>query len=437
MSNVTTPNQLTGLFKEVYADQLENLIPESAKLVKMITFSERDRLGDKYNMPVVLTTEQGVSYASHNAGAFDLDSPVSMSTQNAEVVGSQMLLRSALSYDAIFKASGSKTQFVKATELVVDNMLESITKRLEVGLIHGQRGIGDTAIGGFTNVGAGVGTFVVTTASWASGIWAGSEGARISFVADLSDTISATTNVNPNTTATDLTITSVDVDTRTVTIKGDAAVITAVKAANTKVLTVFYKGTTTGSGASFEFIEMAGLGRIFANNTTMFNINAGKYNLWKGNTVDAAGKLTMAKVVSAVGKAVQRGLNEKVVLIVNPQAWADLASELAALRKFDGSYSKTQGENGFESLKYYGQSGEIEVISHNIMKEGEAMIFPPKRIKRIGSQDITFNSPMESGGEIFLSLPNKAGVELRCYSNQSVFVETPARCVLITGIVNS
>ena len=38
MSNVTTPNQLTGLFKEVYADQLENLIPESAKLVKMITF---------------------------------------------------------------------------------------------------------------------------------------------------------------------------------------------------------------------------------------------------------------------------------------------------------------------------------------------------------------------------------------------------------------
>jgi len=48
MASVTSPSQLTGLFKEAYGDQIENLIPEVAKLVKMIPFSQRDReLGNK------------------------------------------------------------------------------------------------------------------------------------------------------------------------------------------------------------------------------------------------------------------------------------------------------------------------------------------------------------------------------------------------------
>jgi hypothetical protein len=432
MSNVTTSSQLTGLFKQVYGSEIENLIPESAKVVKMVPFAERDKLGDKYNQPVILTTEQGVTYASsEDTSAFDLEAPVSMSTKNAEVKGSQMLLRSAIAYEAASKATASEKAFVGTIDLVVDNMLESITKRLEVGLIHGQSGIGAVAVEGFTSS-TTTGTMVLTAASWASGIWAGAEGVRLTLIADF-----GTTNVNPYGSATDIIVTSVNNETRTVTVSGDATGLAAIATANeTLPLTVFYKGTVSGSEGTFEFIEMAGLRKIFTNTSTLFNINAGQYHLWKANTYDANGKLTMGKVLSAVGKAVDRGLNEDVVLLVNPKTWADLASELSALRSFDASYSATEGDNGFKSLKYYSQNGTIEVISHNIVKEGEAYIFPPKRLKRIGTTDITFSDWVGKSQDIFLHLPNKAGLEMRCYSNQSIFVETPARCVLITGIVN-
>lgn len=433
MSNETTSSQLTGLFKQVYGKEIENLIPESAKVIKMVPFAERDKLGDKYNQPVILTTEQGVTYASaDDTSAFDLESPVSMGTKNAEVKGAQMLLRSAISYELASKATSSEKAFVGAVDLVIDNMLESISKRLEVGLIHGQRGIGHVATEKFDAT-TNSAVFEVSAGSWASGIWAGSEGVRLTIIADFGGD-----NVDPYGASADIVVTKVDNELRQITVSGDATGLAAIATANaTQELTVFYKGTVTGSESTFQFVEMAGLGKIFTNTGTLFNINASQYQLWKGNTYDAAGQLTMGKVLSAVGKAIDRGLNEDVVLLVNPKTWADLATELAALRVFDGSYSATEGDNGFKSIKYYGQNGVIEVISHNIVKEGEAYIFPPKRLKRIGTTDVTFGDFVGKSDEIFLHIPNKAGLEMRCYSNQSLFVETPARCVLITGIVNS
>lgn len=40
---MTSPAELTGLFKEVYGDSIENLIPEAAKLTKLIPFVQRDK----------------------------------------------------------------------------------------------------------------------------------------------------------------------------------------------------------------------------------------------------------------------------------------------------------------------------------------------------------------------------------------------------------
>lgn len=438
MSDVTTPSELTGLFKQIYADNLEKLIPECGKLVKMIPMSTK-QLGDKYNQPVVLTTEQGVTYATYNAGAFDLDSPISMGTQNAEVVGRQMLLRSAISYSAFYKNESKEAQFIDATSLVVENMMESLTKRLEVGMLHGQTGIGAVATGDLVDDTGGFATVQLTDAEYAAGIWAGAEGVRLTFISDFDPTtISAATNINPVTTGEEVVVVAVDTDAKTITIKSTGATIAELETASTAgALKVFYKGTVVGSGAGFSFVEMEGLSRIFSNTGTLFNINATNYNLWKANTYSAGNaKLTMAKVQEAVAKAVNRGLDEKVVLLVSPMTWADLAADLAALRRYDGSYTKTKGENGVESLVYHSANGEIEVISHTLVKEGEAFIFPPKRLKRIGASDITFQSPNNKDDRIFLDLPNKAGYELRAYSNQSIFVETPARCVLITGIVN-
>jgi uncharacterized protein YmfQ (DUF2313 family) len=74
-------------------------------------------------------------------------------------------------------------------------------------------------------------------------------------------------------------------------------------------------------------------------------------------------------------------------------------------------------------------------MPHNIVKAGEAFIFPPKRCKRIGAQEVSFKTPGRED-EIFLQLANNAGFELRVYTYQALFIEAPAKCVKISGFVN-
>jgi hypothetical protein len=441
MAQYVTPSSLSGLFKESYGDEVIDLLPEVAQLVKIIPFVQRDKeLGNKYHQPVIVASEQGITYASADAGAFALEESVSMTMQDAQIQGAQMLLRSAISYDAAARASNSKKAFVKSTELLVENMLESLTKRLEISLLHGQKGIADLAIGGFveTSGGATTATFTVTPESWAAGIFCGAEGAKLVFYSDSSDTIGGGTNLNTNSdTNQNVSIVAVDVDARQVTVEGSAAAIEDINDISvSKAIRVYFKGSVQGSGASFAANEMAGMNKIITNSGTLFNINAATYNLWKGNTATVSGQLTMGKLLSALSKGIVRGLNEKVVCAVNPATWANLASDLAALRRFDGSYDKKKGESGVESLVYHGQNGEVEILSHNLVKAGECFIFPPKRAKRIGAQEISFKTPGREE-EIFLHLPNNAGFELRVYSDQALFLEMPSRCVYVTGFTNA
>ena len=117
-STYTTPSTLTGLFKEVYGDSQVNLIPENSKLQKLIKFVSRDKeLGNYYHQNVIVSYEHGISYAAAGAGAFALNDHLSMVTQDAKIQGSQLLLRSALSYDAAARASNGKKAFAKATSI--------------------------------------------------------------------------------------------------------------------------------------------------------------------------------------------------------------------------------------------------------------------------------------------------------------------------------
>lgn len=48
MAQYVTPSQLSGLYKESYSDDLENLIPECALNIKLIPFVESSKeLGNK------------------------------------------------------------------------------------------------------------------------------------------------------------------------------------------------------------------------------------------------------------------------------------------------------------------------------------------------------------------------------------------------------
>src|ERR1019366_3752620 len=161
--------------------------------------------------------------------------------------------------------------------------------------------------------------------------------------------------------------------------------------------------------------------------------------LWSGNSYSASSaELNLAKVLNGVSYAVERGLDEEVVVLVSPKTWANLSNDQAALRMYDSSFKGSQFENGAEKLLYHGQNGKIVIENSIYIKEGEAFIVPIKHLKRIGAMEIGFKLPGRQEQEaFFLELATGAGYELRCYTDQALFCDSPAKLVKITSIVNS
>lgn len=428
-STYTTPAVLTGLFKEIYGDSQVSLLPDNAKIQKLIPFVSRDKeLGNKYHQNVIVSYEHGISYASSTDGAFALNDHISMQTQDAQIQGSQMLLRSALSYDAAARASNGKKAFAKATSMIVENMVESVAKRLEVAMIYGQaaNGLGNGDTGAIVSSSV---TLTLDAAEWAPGIWQGMEGARVT--CKVSSTFYGPFRIE-----------SVNFDDKKLVLKGetaakglDGASIGALSdiASQNDVKVFFYGSVRIADGSSR---EMVGLEKIITTSGTLFNIDNASYGLWKGNSATVSGALTLGKILKALNKPISKGLDEDVVALVNPDTWSDLATDLAALRQFDQSYSPAKGENGVESLVYHSQNGKIEIVSHSCVKAGDCFVMPPKRFKRIGAIDVTFKTPGREE-EIFFNLPDNAGFELRAYTDQALFCEAPAKCLKISGFTNT
>jgi hypothetical protein len=415
MAGENTTTTLDGLFKEAYAPKIEKLVPLQNKFLKDIMFvGAAQQEGNKYNQPVNLSLEHGVTYAGPDSGAFALNAAIASQTKNAEIKGSQILLRGSLSYNAAAKAAKGRNAFVSTTHYLIQNMLDSVSKRTELSTIYGGSGL--AVVDGTTNTDATNTVVDMTAASFAIGIWVGMENAIINFY-------DGATQINGSTG--DFTIVSVDISAKTIAVTAAAADITALDGFAFGTLDIFLKGAKTN--------EMAGIDQIMTNATTLFNIDASVYSLWKAQSVAVGGALTMNIILNGISEAQAFGLNEMVCLYVSPQTWNNLNTELAGNRRYDSSYKKT-GENGFENIMYYSQNGGIEIKSHSYIKEGEAFAMPIKKWKRLGAQDISFNTPGR-GEEIFRQLEDSAGYEFRVYTNQAVFCEYPARNIKFTGIV--
>lgn len=424
----TSITDLDGLFKIVYGDSVEKLVPESAELVKAISFSEEEKIGKKFHQPVSLSFEHGVSYGAPAAGAFTLRSAISMKMQEAQVDGYQMVLRSQMDYETAAKAAaGGAKAFKKATQMQVENMMESATKRLELDILYGQSGIG--VADSSANTSSTVTVIQLTTASWATGIWSGMENAAIQFWKQSDGSL-----VSSGTDAV-FTISAVNVADKKLTVTGTATGISALDTALGLGDCDIYFDTARSSASVWN--QMVGLDKIITNTGTLFNISATDYNLWRANSYSVGSTaLTLGKILNALAVPVGRGLNEKVTVYLNDKTWANVASDQAALRKYDSSYSSEKSSNGSRSITFHSQNGEIELKPYNCVKEGEAYALPIKRLKRIGAQDISFSSLGDSG-KIFRELEDAAGFEYRLYSNQSVFCPTPAKLLKFTGIVNA
>lgn len=401
-----TVGNLNGLFKETYADKLENLIPDQVKLMNMIPFMAKEKQpGNNYHQPVILGLEHGMTFASSEDDAFNLQSAVAGTIKDAQIKGCPAVLRSLLGYSAASRAAqGGAKAFMDATKYLVANMLRSAAKKIEIELLYGQSGYGAAE----TSTGT---TITVTTAEWAPGIWAGAENLTIEVRDVAGTTIRGTAQ-----------ITGVSFSARTLTISN---------ALNITATDVIWHNGAYGN-------EFIGIHKIVTMTTgTLFNINVASYNLFRGNTYSAGdAALSFGKLNLATARAVEKGMEDKLTCFVNPRGWANMLNDQAALRKYDQSYSKTKLENGSQALEFFSQNGTLVIVPSVYVKEGYAYMLSLEDWSRVGSTDLTFNRPGQEG-RFFRDLENQAAYELRLYTDQAVFCAAPGRNVVITNIVNS
>jgi hypothetical protein len=411
-NNLTT---LNGLFKRVYADKMKELIPDGVKLLNQIPFVAKDKQnGSLYIQPVVLGLEHGITYAT-GGDAFTLGDSVAGVIKDAQVEGTQMVLRSTLSYTAASRSMGGGDKaFQDGTKFLVANMLRSMARKLEIELLYGGVGIAQAS----AQSGAVV---TIATAHWAPGVWAGSE----KMVLDFREASGGTSVcVAP--------VASVDMDARTITLGS------AISGAHNDIGTqLAAPDTVTIYPRSAYGNEFAGIHKILTNTGSLFNISATDYNLWKGVEYSCgSAAFSFSKLMAGVAKAVEKGLDQDIEVHVNPRTWSNLLSDQAALREYDSSYSAKQLEQGASELKFHGQNGMIKIVPNIFVKEGFAYGLVMDELVRVGSSDITFKRPGQ-GDEFFKDLELAAGYELRCYTDQAVFIAAPGKCVLFKDIVNS
>jgi len=409
MSQANVVDTLNGNFKEVYADNIENLIPDGVKLYNEIAFvADSKQNGNLYHQPVILGLEHGVTYGGSDGNAFALNASISGVMKDAQVQGYEMVLRSTLSLAAASRSANSKAAFESATKYLVANMLRSISRRLEVQLLYGKRSIGKVSS-------VATNTITITDASWAPGIWSGAETMLVDFYDDLPSNSGAAQLLNAE-------IASVDFDSRTITLSSGGASVSADDY-------IFYKGAFGN--------EFDGIDHIIRNTGTLFNISASSYNLWQGSVLANGGTardISFELITNAVTRLVEKGLaDQDVVVLINPMQFDVLLAEQDAKRMFDGSYKETESKSGSKEIMFYSQNGAIRIMSSIYCKAGSAYVLCMDEFMRVGSSDITFKQP-GFGGDFFRLLTDANGYELRAYTDQALFCSAPGRNAVIDDL---
>jgi hypothetical protein len=408
MASANQLSTLNGFFKESYAEKLAELIPDGVKLLNKIKFMSKDKQpGNLYHQPVILGMEHGVTFASSDDDAFNLNAPVAGVIRDAQVKGNPIVMRSLLGYVSASRAAlGGQKAFMDATKFLVANMLRSMAKKLEIEMLYGQ--VGYASVGSVSTT-----VITVTTADWAPGIWAGAEGMPIEI-----------RNAAGSTSRGDFTVASVDMDARTVTLTSSAS------AAGVIATDIIWHKGAYGN-------EFPGIHKILTSTGVLFNIDSSVYNLFKGNSYSAgSAALSFTKLNNAAARGVEKGQDGKLLALVNPRGWANMLTDQAALRRYDASYKSDKTEVGTKGIVFHSQNGEIEIEPSIYVKEGFAYLLNLDDWSRIGSTDMTFKRPGQ-GEEFFRDLENSAAYELRLYSDQALFCSAPGRSTLITAIVNS
>lgn len=429
MAQVSGPDVLS-LFKNVYGQLNDNILPESQPLQKALPFAEKQRTGEAYIEGVVLTNEVGITMSS-SGELFELNPAVAGVVKQATVNPYVMVLPSVLPWSMASRSNGSEQAFYNATKFLVKNNLRSHARFREIIYLYGQSAalLGYVSYATATYRGAsfvaGTGTLTLPDATtvtftnginaasklillapgqFASGFWVSMEGVKVNQV-DSTGAIVASGKL--------------------VSVQNDLGYIgvdfTPIAASSTTSHRLCFDGMQTAQ-------DTVGIQKILSTTGTLFGISTSAYSLWKANTQNyASSNFTLAKYNSAVANLTNvSALDGELVTYLNPRSWATITNNAAGLRMLDDSY-KSEFENGFESISFKSQNGKSTFVAHRCVKEGDAFSLYHPCWSISGSAQVSFSIPgMPNAGQLIFPLENQAGYAFRSYSDTYIFCNAPA-----------
>jgi len=425
MAQYNTTSTLDGLFKIVYGEGPINAIPEIAILQKDIKFEKAQKIGKSYNFPVILSSEAGVTYLAAGAGVTTLNDAIAAQLKEASVDANQIIIRGQMDYEAAAKATTSKDSFKSATELLVMNLQETGSQRLEIAMLYGQSATGLGTADSSVNASATTTTVTMLTAGWAPGIWSGKENALVNFYKVSDDSlVSSSDNAI-------FSVTTIDYVNKKIVFTGTATGISALD-------TALAAGDCYIHWKNAKTAEMVGIDKIVTNSGSLFGISAATYSLWSGSSYSfGAAAATTAKILNMAGLAVSKGgLLGDANIYLSPKTFMNLSGTMTDLRRQNGGQKETEGIAGFETITLMGPNGKLNLVPHPMMKEGECFLVPIKQMRRIGTQEFSYMTPGRKD-ELFLHVADKNAYELRLYTGQAIVCLKPAQLVKGTGIVNT
>lgn len=429
-------NEVVNLFKKSYGE-LRDYLPQDFQLQTDIKFSQKEKVGESYSEAMVLSSETGWTLGGAGAEAFDLNPAIAGTVKQTTVQAYTSILASVVPWGVLSRsAGGGERAFVDGTKHIVKNNLKSHGKLLEIMRLYGQstallgyvsyasatyRGIaftnGTGTLNGvaFTNgINAAAKAILLSPGQFASGIWVGTEGAVVNQINSSGDVVASG---------------------KLVQVDADYGILymdfTPVAASSTTSHRLCFQGQES-------LKEQIGIQAILASTGTLFGINTSQYSLWKGNVVDCQDqKFSFDLFQSGIAGAVNKGgLSGDVKVYMNPRTWGKLITTEAGKRVFDSSYKSASAEEGAESITFYHQAGKAEMVSHRMVKEGDAFALHMPDWTRSGSSEISFTVP-GINKEIIFPLENSAAMAFRSYSDQYLFCHAPARSIYFKNINDS
>lgn len=436
---------LIAMFTQRYG-AFKDPLPEEDSLAKFAVWvPPQSRLGNQYNFPLQGSLEHGQT-ADISGTAFTYNVDVPMTMVNCIVDGFDWGMTARIPYSDMLRArngvnqsgGGSAGSYFAPLDLKVKGLMRSSTLYRELWLAYGPgtgstitSDIGQLRTSGFLVAGGPnwnqTPTVQLRTTSWIAGMWNLMKNAKLEVLNAAGTALVGTPGqfiqVNTTPTAGSCNVSFLATST-----------ITAAVAASQRLLPFgWYQKCCVG------------LEGILNNTGSLFNIDAALYNFWRSVTRDnGAVKLTRSIILGICAQLFPNGLDQGATLFVSSAQFADLAEETVvsgsgattnAVQIYSGNGDQTTKRIGTNKLVYIAPTGEVTVQLYKFMKQGESFLFGNGLVKRGGASDVTFKG---DGNQYFLQeVPGAAGYEIRCISNQAVFIEVPYQCALIFNIAST